>query len=79
MIETLYKNCEITSKISKYNDMFLDCNNLEYIDFRNFKSDFELNDTFLKGTQKNLVINTNESKLISINDKNIVKSTSKGK
>ena len=63
-----FSNCEITSKITQYNDMFLDCNNLEYIDFRNFKSDFELSDTFLKGTQKNLVINTNESKLISILD-----------
>ena len=63
-----FSNCEITSKIAQYNDMFLDCNNLEYIDFRNFKSDFELSDTFLKGTQKNLVINTNESKLISILD-----------
>ena len=63
-----FSNCEITSKITQYNDMFLNCNNLEYIDFRNFKSDFELSDTFLKGTQKNLVINTNESKLISILD-----------
>ena len=63
-----FSNCEITSKITQYNDMFLDCNNLEYIDFRNFKSDFELNDSFLKGTQKIFVINTNESKLISILD-----------
>ena len=61
-----FPNLQITSDMKCWEDMFLNCKNLLYINLKNFKSSKTLDQNFLKGTPKNLVIQTNNEMIINI-------------
>ena len=69
-----FSNLKITSKMAYMENMFINCDNLEYIDLKNLAINNNINNNFFKGTAKNLVICTNDNKLINKikNDKCIV-------
>ena len=48
----------------------MNCNNLKYINLGNFESNEELSNDFFKGTNKYLIVNTQNSQLINIIAKN---------
>ena len=61
-----FENIDITENMTNKNDMFLNCDNLEYINLNSFKSSEIIETNFFVGTSKNLVVCTNNSNLIDI-------------
>ena len=70
-IKSIYfPNFDMTSVVLDHN-IFLKCENLEYINIQNYKTNIALNDTFFSGISKNFSICIEKMELIKINDDNV--------
>ena len=61
-----FSNLKITANMRRMEDIFLNCDNLEFIYLKYLEISRNLDNNFLKGTAKNLVIRTNDETLINM-------------